>query len=47
MKDAKEKIRKEMDDNIGKMLEEFGSIPNSISPVDYIIAELRKKVRQS
>lgn len=35
-----------MDDNIDKMLGEFGLIPNSISPVDYIIAEARKKVRE-
>lgn len=46
MKDAKVKIRTEMDDNIDKMLSEFGLIPNSISPVDYIIAEARKKVRE-
>ncbi|CAH1716546.1 unnamed protein product [Chironomus riparius] len=46
LKDAKAKIRKEMDDNIDKMLGEFGLIPNSISPVDYIIAEARKKVRE-
>ncbi|KAG5680013.1 hypothetical protein PVAND_009546 [Polypedilum vanderplanki] len=46
LKDAKEKIRIEFDANIDKIIGEFGLIPNSISPVDYIIAESRKKVRE-
>lgn len=44
LKDAYAKIRTEVDSNIEKMAGDF-RFPNSITPLDMAIAELRKKVR--
>lgn len=45
LKDAYEKIRTEVDGNIAKLAGDF-LFPNSITPLDMAISELRKKVRQ-
>lgn len=44
LKDAYQKIRTEVDTNIAKVAGDF-RFPNSITPLDMAIAELRKKVR--
>lgn len=44
LKDAYSKIRTEVDSNIAKMAGDF-RFPNSITPLDMAIAELRKKIR--
>lgn len=46
LKDAKVKMTQEIDDNIEKMIGKYGLIPNSLSPIDYIIAEARQMVRE-
>jgi hypothetical protein len=45
LKDAKVKMGEEIDNNIEKIIGKYGLMPNSLSPVDYIIAEARKMVR--
>lgn len=44
LKDAYQKIRTEVDTNIAKVAGDF-RFPNSITPLDMAIAELRKRVR--
>ena len=44
LKDAYAKIKATVDDNLANALGD-AQIPNSISPVDYAIAECRKMVR--
>lgn len=44
LKDAYEKIRTEVDANLAKLAGDF-RFPNSITPLDMAIAELRKRVR--
>lgn len=44
LKDAYQKIRTEVDTNIAKIAGDF-RFPNSITPLDMAVAELRKKVR--
>ena len=46
LNNATVKIRQEIDDNIEKMIGKYGLIPNSLSPIDYIIAEARRMVRE-
>lgn len=46
LKDAKVKMAEEIDNNIDKIIGKYGLIPNSLSPVDYIIAEARRMVRE-
>lgn len=46
IRDSKAKITQEIDDNIDKMIGKYGLIPNSLSPIDYIIAEARRMVRE-
>jgi hypothetical protein len=46
MKDAKVKMTEEIDDNIDKIIGKYGLIPNSLSPIDYLIAEARRMVRE-
>lgn len=44
LKDAHDKIKKTVDDNLVNALGD-NQIPNSISPIDFAIAECRKLVR--
>lgn len=46
LRDAKVKITQEIDDNIENLIGKYGLMPNSLSPIDYIIAEARRMVRE-
>lgn len=46
LKDATAKMAEEIDNNIDKIVGKYGLIPNSLSPIDYIIAEARRMVRE-
>jgi hypothetical protein len=47
MKDAKNKIREELDRRIEELTGQNIYIPNSIHTVDFLIASARKKVQES
>lgn len=46
LKDAKVKMAEEIDSKIDEYIGKYGLIPNSLSPIDYIIAESRRMVRE-
>jgi hypothetical protein len=46
LNDAKDKIRSTIDENIENAMGEYGLMPNSINPIDFLIAEARSKVRK-
>jgi lipid II:glycine glycyltransferase (peptidoglycan interpeptide bridge formation enzyme) len=39
-------IKEQVDEQIEEKTGEFGLLPNSISPVDYAIAEARKELKK-
>ncbi|CAO1299965.1 unnamed protein product [Diamesa hyperborea] len=45
LNDAYSKIRTLVDQNLDKMVGDYGQMPNSISPIDNAIAEARKQIR--
>lgn len=45
LKDAYEKIRSEVDANLAKVVGDF-RFPNSITPLDMAISEMRRRVRE-